>query len=280
MGMRRLIAGGILVVGLATGCATAPPRPSVHAYPAPGQSAGTMAGDTADCEAWAKHQTGFDPVAETTRGALVGTLLGGALGAGGGAALGAASGGDVGRGAATGAVVGGMIGGVAGASHQHAKSRDDYDGAYAVCMSERGYATTAGAAPPAPAPVVVAPAPVVVHVEPRPVVVKPPRPAAPRRVVVTPSRRPAPRRVAVPAPRSVHVPPGHYPKSGLCRVWHPGRPPGQQPKPFRCRPVSVPAGAFILYDGVAWDGDYDWRAHARRRPGSVPRVIVEMSARR
>jgi hypothetical protein len=31
---------------------------------------------------------------------------------------------------------------------------------------------------------------------------------------------------------------------------------------------------------VAWDGDYDWRGHARRQPGSVPSVIVEISARR
>jgi hypothetical protein len=46
------------------------------------------------------------------------------------------------------------------------------------------------------------------------------------------------------------------------------------------RSVHIPPGAFILYNGVAWDGDYDWRAHSRRQPGSVPSVIVEISTRR
>jgi hypothetical protein len=258
--MKQLIAWGVLVVGLGTGCATAPPRPSVHAYPARGQGAAQMSGDAAHCEAWAKQQTGFDPVAETTKGAVVGTLLGGALGAGGGAAVGAASGGNVGRGAATGAVVGGVVGGVAGGAYQYSKTRDGYDRAYAACMSGRGYTTGAGA-PPAPAPRRAA-------VAQPPVVVQPGPPVAPPPVVVA-------------APRRVHVPPGHYPPPGYCRVWQPGRPPGHQPKPFPCQqPVAVPAGAFILYNGVAWDGDYDWRAHARREPGSVPRVIVEMSVRR
>jgi hypothetical protein len=255
--MKRLIAWGVLVVGLGTGCATTPPRPSVHAYPARGQSAAQMSGDTAHCETWAKQQTGYDPVAETTKGAVVGTLLGGALGAGGGAAVGAASGGSVGRGAATGAVVGGVVGGVAGGAYQYSKTKEGYDKAYAACMSARGYATGANATPPAPAPAPVAVAPV------------PPAPPV------------APPPPVVAAPRRVHVPPGHYPPPGYCRVWHPGRPPGHQPRPFPCeKPLAIPAGAFILYNGVAWDGDYDWRAHSKRQPGSVPRVIVEMSVRR
>jgi hypothetical protein len=262
--MKRLMAWGVLVVGLGTGCATTPPRPSVHAYPARGQGAERISRDTTHCEEWAKQQTGYDPVAETAKGAAVGTLLGGALGAGGGAAVGAASGGSVGRGAATGAVVGGVVGGVAGGVYQYSKTKDGYDKAYAACMSARGYATGASATPPAaaaPAPVAVAPAPVPVAVQP------PPRAVAPPAVVAV-------------APRRVHVPPGHYPPPGYCKIWHPGRPPGHQAKPFPCQPVAIPAGAFILYNGVAWDGDYDWRAHAKRQPGAVPPVIVEMSARR
>ena len=261
--MRRLMACGVLVVGLATGCATAPPRPSVHAYPARGQSAAQTSREMAHCEAWARQQTGFDPVAETAKGAAVGTLIGGALGAGGGAAAGAASGSSVGRGAATGAVVGGVVGGVAGGAYQYTRTRESYDRAYAACMSSRGYATGTGETPPAPAPVPVAVAP-----PPAPVIVHPPGPVGPPPV-------------AVARPRRVHVPPGHYPPPGHCRVWHPGRPPGHQPKPFPCgRRVAIPPGAFILYNGVAWDGDYDWRAHSRRQPGSVPHVIVEMSVRR
>ena len=273
--MKRLMACGVLVVGLGTGCATTPPRPSVHAYPVRGQSAEQTSRDAAHCEAWAKQQTGYDPVAETTKGAVVGTLLGGALGAGSGAAVGAASGGSVGRGAATGAVVGGVVGGVAGGAYQYSKSKDGYDRAYATCMSGRGYATGANTMPAAPAPPPVAAAP-----PPPPVVVQqaPPPPAVvvvPQPVVVAPAP------VVVVQPRRVHVPPGHYPRAGYCRVWHPGRPPGHQPKPFPCRQrVAIPAGAFILYDGAAWDGDYDWRGHSKRHPGSVPPVIVEMTVRR
>jgi hypothetical protein len=287
--MKRLTAWGVLMVGLATGCATTtPPRPSVHAYPARGQGAEQISRDTAHCEAWAHQQTGYDPVTETAKGAAVGTLLGGALGAGGGAAVGAASGGSVGRGAATGAVVGGVVGGVAGGAYQYSKSKEGYDRAYAACMSGRGYTTGAGSAPapapappvavaPPPPPVVVAPAPAPVIMQPAPVIVQP----APVIVQPAPVVAVAPQTVVVAAPRRVHVPPGHYPPPGYCRVWHPGRPPGHQPKAFPCgQRVAVPAGAFILYDGAAWDGDYDWRAHARRQPGSVPPVVIEMTVRR
>jgi len=273
--MKRLVASSVLMVVL-TGCATAPPRPNVYASPTRGQSYERVAQDTTTCESWAQQQTGYDPVAETAKGAVVGTLLGGALGAGGGAALGAASGGSAGRGAATGAVVGGLVGGVAGGAYQYSKSKEGYDRAYAACMSGRGYSTgpaIAAAPPPPPAPVAVAPPPpVVVAAPPPPVIVVQQLPTV---AVATPPP------VVVVEPRRVHVPPGHYPAPGYCRVWHPGWPPGQQPKPFPChKPVAIPAGAFILYNGVAWDGDYDWRAHSKRQPGSVPSVIVEMNVRR
>jgi hypothetical protein len=253
--MKRLMAWSVLLIGFGTGCATTPPRSTVHAYPVGGHGGGHGSRDVAHCETWAKQQTGYDPVSETVTGVAVGTLLGGALGAGTGAAVGAASGGSVGRGAATGAVLGGVVGGVAGGAYKYSQSKEGYDRAYAACMASR---------PPAlaPMPVVVASAPAPVVVRPAPVVVAPPP-------------------VVVVAPRRVHVPPGHYPPPGHCRIWYQGRPPGHQPRPFPCHQrVAVPPGAFILYNGVAWDGDYDWRGHARRQPGSVPSVIVEISARR
>lgn len=101
-------------------------------------------------------------------------------------------------------------------------------------------------------------------------------------VVVSPPPDPPPPAVprAVAArPRSIKVPPGHYPPPGQCRVWHPGRPPGHQPPPVGCDRIVAAPGTFILYNGTAWDGDYDWRGHARRHPGAVPEVIVEISAR-
>jgi hypothetical protein len=90
------------------------------------------------------------------------------------------------------------------------------------------------------------------------------------------------RRDARTAPRGLRgVPPGHYPRAGQCRVWYEGRPPGQQPRPTACSNLigRVPDGAFILHNGKAWDSQYDWRAHARRHPGSVPDAILELAGR-
>ncbi|MEN8158450.1 MAG: hypothetical protein ABFS41_00095 [Myxococcota bacterium] len=45
-----------------------------------------------------------------------------------------------------------------------------------------------------------------------------------------------------------HVPPGHLPPPGECRVWHPGLPPGQQPPPGDCHELAydVPYGACLV----------------------------------
>ena len=47
----------------------------------------------------------------------------------------------------------------------------------------------------------------------------------------------------------LRVPPGHYPRVGECRLWFPGRPPGQQPRSQGCRGIEriAPAGSWILY---------------------------------
>ena len=45
-----------------------------------------------------------------------------------------------------------------------------------------------------------------------------------------------------------HIPPGHMPPPGMCRIWIPGRPPGHQPAPGSCRVLSrqVPRGAYLI----------------------------------
>lgn len=47
----------------------------------------------------------------------------------------------------------------------------------------------------------------------------------------------------------LRVPRGHYPPVGQCRVWFPGRPPGQQPAAGSCSRVErlAPAGTWVLY---------------------------------
>lgn len=94
------------------------------------------------------------------------------------------------------------------------------------------------------------------------------------RVVVTDT---VVRTVQIPGRRLLFVPPGHYPPDGQCRVWIHGTPPGQQAKPAACDALGdVPAGAFILFAGDAWDFDYDWIAEAGSNPGSVPPQIVAL----
>jgi hypothetical protein len=99
-------------------------------------------------------------------------------------------------------------------------------------------------------------------------------------VVVAARLEHGPPPVVVSPPRAVDIPPGHYPPPGHCRLWYPGRAPGQQPPPVRCDQLRVQSGAFILYQGAAWDSDYDWKTHARRHPGSVPPIIIELTTRR
>ena len=47
----------------------------------------------------------------------------------------------------------------------------------------------------------------------------------------------------------VHVPPGHLPPPGMCRIWYPGTPPGHQPPPDKCKKLRkhVPPGAVLVH---------------------------------
>src|SRR5688572_27689 len=62
------------------------------------------------------------------------------------------------------------------------------------------------------------------------------------------------------------IPPGHLPPPGECRVWHDGRPPGQQPVPTDCATARWQAertGGRVIYGedrGRPWrDDDRDRR---------------------
>ncbi len=50
-----------------------------------------------------------------------------------------------------------------------------------------------------------------------------------------------------PAPQ-VHVPEGHLPPPGECRIWFPDREPGDQPPPGSCHALKhkVPPGAYLI----------------------------------
>ena len=48
--------------------------------------------------------------------------------------------------------------------------------------------------------------------------------------------------------KAFHVPPGHLPPPGMCRIWLPGTPPGHQPPPGDCEELEarVPPEAVLL----------------------------------
>ncbi len=80
-------------------------------------------------------------------------------------------------------------------------------------------------------------------------------------------------------PRFLFVPPGHYPPGGQCRVWLAGTPPGRQARAAPCDQLgSIPAGAFILFGGTAWDADWDWVRESQR--GELPPEIIAISRNR
>jgi hypothetical protein len=127
-------------------------------YPAKGQSEAQQNKDEGACRQWAVNKTGVDPAqlaAEANSGEVYQrhhTALGGAArGAIGGLLVGAIAG-DAGKGAAIGAGVGAVGGGIRGrrdlrmqhqvAENAHADQQaqlQQYDRAYAACLSGRGY---------------------------------------------------------------------------------------------------------------------------------------------
>ncbi len=136
----RFIASVTIVGFLAalSGCATAPAQPAMSAYPQKGQTAEQQSRDIAECQNWAKQQTGYDPAMDTAKGAGVGAIIGALGGAAAGAAIGAATG-SAGKGAAIGAAAGGIGGAGVGGAYNYSKSREGYDQAYGSCMTTRGY---------------------------------------------------------------------------------------------------------------------------------------------
>lgn len=127
-------------------------------YPAKGQSAAQQQRDEAECYAWAKGQTGYDPaqasqyaVAPPQQSVGGERIRGAARGAAGGAAIGAIAG-DAGKGAAIGAIGGTLLGGArqrdkqasndqAAAQQQQATAQQQqyFQRAYATCFEGRGY---------------------------------------------------------------------------------------------------------------------------------------------
>lgn len=136
--------------------ATATSSAAPFVYPAQGQSQEQQNRDEGECLAWARGQTGYDPMQapapvyqenERQRGGVLG---GAALGAGIGAIA------DGGDGAGKGAAIGALLGGMRQRSQNVQASRDndarraqqqayesqrrgEFERAYGVCLQGRGY---------------------------------------------------------------------------------------------------------------------------------------------
>jgi hypothetical protein len=131
----------------------------LYVFPSKDQDVSTQNTDEAFCYAWAKEQTGYDPLnPPTVQAAPVNNAPDGSAvkGAAGGAAAGAAIGaiaGDAGKGAAIGAITGALRGRRASvqgkaaqsqsnqqaAANQSAALLNDYKKAFSVCMEGKGY---------------------------------------------------------------------------------------------------------------------------------------------
>jgi hypothetical protein len=139
------------------------PAQDFFIFPSQGQSEQQMDRDKAECQVWARQQTGFDPLAtpratasppsrEVPQGGLVrGGARGAALGAVGGAIAG-----DAGRGAAIGAGTGALLGAMRRSDQvmreeqsqqqwarqqaaQQSQDRDRFNRAYRTCLEGKGY---------------------------------------------------------------------------------------------------------------------------------------------
>ena len=101
--------------------------------------------------------------------------------------------------------------------------------------------------------------------------------ACTKTVIVTPAAEPDRGRGPSTA-ATLGVAPGHLPKPGQCRVWIPGTPPGQQPRPKSrdCEGIArvAPAGSWILYRPTRDKKLVHVRVVDRRRAGVV--VVIRI----
>jgi hypothetical protein len=159
---RILIMGVITVCMIVVGFGSAFAQQSISSslgvvpYPSKGQSPAEQNKDEGACYAWAKQQTGIDPMAVASAppppsGPATGggeRVRGAARGAAGGVAVGAIAG-DAGKGAAIGAVVGTMAGGRQARQNQASQQQQaqaakgatiqHFNKAFGACMEGRGY---------------------------------------------------------------------------------------------------------------------------------------------
>jgi hypothetical protein len=114
-------------------------------------------------------------------------------------------------------------------------------------------------------------------------------PTQPRDTQTPPVQRPPPPPPPVQPPTvpniTLDIPPGHLPELAECRVWIPGQPPGQQPKPKSrsCDGILAvaPAASWVLYRPANDRNVLHVRLIDERRAGVVIRIrIFDLDSKR
>lgn len=72
-------------------------------------------------------------------------------------------------------------------------------------------------------------------------------------------------------PTALHIPRGHLPPPGSCRIWYPALPPGQQPPPGDCGALAarVPLGAWLIGHPTGEPEHVHVSVYDHERPGLV-----------
>ncbi|HUJ16804.1 MAG TPA: glycine zipper family protein [Nitrospirota bacterium] len=125
----------ILLLVVATGCATVPAGPSVAATPGPGKPFDLFQQEEVTCRQYAQQQIGASPQDTINKSTAAGAAIGGAVGAGLGAL--SYSGSFLVFSAITGALIGAAAGSSQGQYYGYQAQRR-YDIAYQQCMYANG----------------------------------------------------------------------------------------------------------------------------------------------
>lgn len=75
---------------------------------------------------------------------------------------------------------------------------------------------------------------------------------------------------------AVHIPPGHLPEPGQCRIWYPGTPPGHQPPAGDCNELAsqVPPGAWLITRGSKKSKEFDVAVYDSVLQGHVLEIRI------
>ena len=137
--VRNAIAAAMALTFL-SGCAVAPPGPTVVAMPGKGKSFEDFQSDDSLCRQFAAQQAGIAPSSAANQSLIGSAVIGTVVGAAAGAAIGAATGNPA-AGAAIGAASGlglGTVSGLGAASASGSSVQWRYDVGYTQCMSAKG----------------------------------------------------------------------------------------------------------------------------------------------